>query len=244
MFRIYCLSGDISGDEITFTDTQQIHHLRDVLRIKSDEEIIVCDEKGDEYITAIDSFKSAKMVLRIKKRSGFVTDNKPKITVACAIPKRSNMDEIIDKLTQLGVYRIIPLQTERVIVRIGQDKKISRQKRWSKIALNASQQSQRKILPVVDPVRDIKELLAELDEFDLRLIPTLEGERITIKEILKKGKPESIIVFIGPEGDFTPEEVEMAKKALCIPVTLGDLVLRVETAAIAVAGFLRFYEEA
>jgi 16S rRNA (uracil1498-N3)-methyltransferase len=243
MFRIYCLSKDISGDEITLTDMEQIHHLKDVLRLKSDEEIAACDEKGDEYIALIANSKPGVMVLKIKEKRGLRADHKAKITIACAIPKKSNMDDIIDKLTQVGVDRIIPLQTERVIVRLGLDKRISRQKRWNKIALNASRQSQRKFLPVVDPIRDIKEVLADLDEFDLKLIPTLEGERITIKETLKNTKPVNIIVFIGPEGDFTAEEIALAKKSGCIPVTMGHFVLRVETAAIAVAGFLRLYEE-
>ncbi|MFH1397438.1 MAG: RsmE family RNA methyltransferase [Candidatus Omnitrophota bacterium] len=242
MVRVFCLSKDISGNRITLTDKDQIHHLRDVLRLKKDEKIVACDEKGDEYITLIDSIKPGDMVLRIKERKVLVMDNKPKITIACAIPKKSNMDDIIDKLTQVGVDRIIPLQTERVIVRIGQDKKIFRQERWNKIALNASRQSLRKFLPVVDPIKDIKKVLTDLDEFDLRLIPTLEGKRITIKETLKNPNLKNIIVFIGPEGDFTLEEIAWAKKSGCIPVTLGDLVLRVETAAVAVAGFLRFYE--
>ncbi len=241
MFRVYCSKKDILGNKITLTDKEQIHHLRDVLRLKSDEEISACDEKGDEYIALIDSIKSGEMVLRIKERKVFVMDNQPKITIACAIPKKSNMDDIIDKLTQVGVDRIIPLQTERVIVRIGQDKKILRQKRWNKIALNASRQCQRKFLPVVDPITDISEVLTNLDEFDLKLIPTLEGERITIKETLKNPNPKNIIVFIGPEGDFSAKEIILAKKSGCIPVTLGDFVLRVETAAVAVAGFLRFY---
>ena len=75
----------------------------------------------------------------------------------------------------------------------------------------------------------------------MKLIPTLAGERKLLKEVLDKNKPKKILVLIGPEGDFTPEEVKLALKAGCIPVTLGDLVLRVETAAVAVAGFIRLY---
>jgi len=86
-------------------------------------------------------------------------------------------------------------------------------------------------------------VLAESEDFDLKLIPTLLGERESLKNILTKPKCRNILVLIGPEGDFTPEEVALAKQAGCIPVSLGDLVLRVETAAIAAVSFIRFYAE-
>ena len=166
---------------------------------------------------------------------------KVKITVACAIPKASKMDDIVDKLTQLGVDRIIPLETEREIIKLDKHKRIFRQARWKKIALNASRQSQRNTLPAIESIKNIKELLSQVDAYDLRLIPTLTGIREAFQEILTKAKAKDILVFIGPEGDFTQEEINLAKRAGFIPVSLGDLVLRVETAAVAVASFIRIY---
>lgn len=85
--------------------------------------------------------------------------------------------------------------------------------------------------------------MSDSGSFDLKLIPTLTGERKPCKEILKESKAKNILVIIGPEGDFTSEELDSAKKAGCIPVSLGDLVLRVETAAVAVASFIHLYYE-
>ncbi len=97
-------------------------------------------------------------------------------------------------------------------------------------------------MPVVEPVRDIKEVLSASQEFDLKLIPTLSGERRALRDIFTKSSAKNILFLIGPEGDFSGEEIELAKKAGFIPVSLGDSVLRVETAALCVASFIRIHE--
>lgn len=244
MHRLYCPSQNISGGKITIDDRGQVHHARDVLRLKLNEEVIVFDDKGNEYSSILEKALPGSMVFDIKGRSKFLRNpKKVAITVACAIPKDSRMDEVIDKLTQLGVERIIPMETERVIVKLDKHKKELRLERWRKIALNASQQSQRNTLPILGPVRNIKELLSEAATFDLKLIPTLAGERRPLKEVLSGAKAKEILVMIGPEGDFTDAELETARKYGCIPVSLGDSVLRVDTAAIAAAAFIRLYHE-
>lgn len=243
MHRFYLVSQNISGDKIIISDKTQIHHLVDVLRLKIDKRLIVFDEKGNEYKCAIKEFFKDKAILEIKEKIPSLKKVEIKITVACAIPKKSKMDDIIDKLTQLGVTRIIPLLTERVIVKLDKHKRISRLTRWKKIAQNSSQQSQRSTVPVIEPISDIEEALSGVRDFDLKLIPTLVNERRHLKDVLLSLKPSNILVFIGPEGDFTPKEVKMAIKAGCVPVTLGELVLRVDTAAIAVASFIRLYAD-
>jgi 16S rRNA (uracil1498-N3)-methyltransferase len=151
------------------------------------------------------------------------------------------MDDIVDKLTQLGVERIIPLKTERVIIKLDKDKEVSRLARWRKLAQAAAEQSQRQNLPVIEPIKDLKEFLVQAKTlYDLKLISTLmDSKRKSLKEIFKGLKPQKVLVLIGPEGDFSPEEVDLAKKSGCIPASLGDLVLRVETAAIAVVSYIR-----
>jgi len=243
MQRFYVTSQDISGDKITITEKDQVHHIHNVLRLKAKEEVVFFDHKSNEYKTEILKSSSQSIILKIKERKKGITTEKAGITIACAIPKKSKIDDIIDKLTQLGVDRIIPLKTKRVIVNLDDKKRQTRLMRWQKIAQNASLQSQRNNFPIIEPVKDIKEVLAESGDFDLKLIPTLLGERESLKNILTKFKYKNILVLIGPEGDFTPEEVALAKQAGCIPVSLGDLVLRVETAAIATISFIRFYAE-
>ncbi len=241
MHRFFTSSQNISGDKITISDKGQAHHIKDVLRLRPENEVIVCNEQGNEYIAVIEQLLPQNVILRIKEKYNFIASLKLQITVACAIPKKSKMDDIIDKLTQLGVERIIPLKTERVVAKLDKHKAILRQARWKKIALSASQQSQRKTLAIIEPIEDIKMVLSESGDFDLKLIPTLIGRRKPLKDVFVNSAPKNVLLLIGPEGDFTAEEVDLAKRSGCIPVSLGDLVLRVETAAVALVSFIRLY---
>jgi len=239
MRRFFCPAKNISTDTITIDDRDEVHHIRDVLRIKINDKTIVFDERGNEYDCIIEDISSV-VVLSIKKIRGQSRKDKAvRITVACAIAKKYKIDEIIDSLTQLGAERIIPLETERVIVKFDKNKEASRLMRWKKIALNAAQQSQRSTLVVVEPIMNMEVLLGEIQDYDLKLIPTLIGKRKSLKEVCAQTNPRNILILIGPEGDFTPGEVNLAKKCGCIPVSLGDLVLRVETAAIAAVSYIR-----
>ena len=166
------------------------------------------------------------------------------LTIACAIPKSSGMDDVIDQLTQLGVERIIPMMTERVVVKLDESKKSARLERWLKIAESASAQSQRSDIPAIEPVTPFKEVVSNSGSYGLKLIPNLEGYRQSIQEVMRGNETSSILVLIGPEGDFTPGEVELAIDKGFIPVSLGSTVLRVATAAVAVASYVRFISEA
>ncbi len=241
MHRLYSPSQNISGNKIIIDNKDQVHHAKNVLRLGVNEEVIIFDDEGNEYHSILEESLPKSIIFKIKARDKFILNpSKIKIAVACALPKGSRMDEIIDKLTQLGVERIIPLETERVIVKLNKYKRILRQERWKKIALNASLQSQRNTLPIIEPIKNIGQLLSDSGSFDLKLIPTLTEERKPLKEILKESKPKNILVIIGPEGGFTHEEINLAKKAGFIPVSLGDLVLRVETAAVTIISILNY----
>ncbi|MFA4988729.1 MAG: RsmE family RNA methyltransferase [Candidatus Omnitrophota bacterium] len=226
---------------LVLNDPVQVHHLKDVLRIRVSEPVVVCDGSGSEYLGVVSEIedKNVRLLLRGKKMRGGPGAS---ITVACAIPKNAKMDDIVDKLTQLGVECIIPLETERVIVRLDKEKKAYRLQRWEKIALSSARQSQRARLVKIEPVSSLDDVLSSSSIFDLKIIPTLEGDRKLLKDVAG-GKRGRIIVLIGPEGDFTPAEISSAKKAGFLPVSLGDNVLRVDTAAIAVASFIRLNEK-
>lgn len=242
MHRFFSPSDNISKDLITISDPQQVHHIKGVLRLKAGDEIGIFDDKGREYLSVIEKLTFEKVIAKIKRQKNIPSCGKVKVAVACAIPKKAKIDDIIDKLIQLGVERIIPLMTQRVIVKLDEKKKLLRRQRWEKIALASVKQSQRNVIPVIEPVKDMEEALSGSKDFDLKLIAALTQERTSLKEVLDKSRAKNILVFIGPEGDFTPEEVDLAKKSGCIPVSLGSLVLRVDTAAIAAASFIMLYE--
>lgn len=242
MHRFYSSSKDISGDKITIADKACLHHIKDVLWLKEGDGVVVFDQSGKEYSCSIEELRKDSVLLKVKEMIVTPDRNMARITVACAIPKNSKMDEIVDKLTQLGVEKIIPLETKRVVVRLSAEKKKLRRKRWEKIALGSAEQSQRNSLPVIEPVAGLKEVLAQSTGYGLKLLPTLEGERKFLSDVFSAAKPGKILILIGPEGDFTREEIREAVKSGFIPVTLGELVLRVDTAAIAAVSFIRLYE--
>lgn len=239
MQRFFLPNPATLGDKIVISDKSQVHYIKDVLRLKAKENVVVFDGQGNEYICIVEELLLESVIFHVKGKRKFVPAQKVKITIACAIPKKSKMDDIIDKLTQLGAQRIIPLLTERVVIKWDEKQKLLRQRRWEKIAISAAQQSQRNNLPVVGPIRAIKEVLAESENYDLKLIPTLYGKRKACKDILSNSTARNILILIGPEGDFSPAEINSAKQAGCIPVSLGDLVLRVETAALAITSYIK-----
>ena len=235
----FYVSYKITGDTAVIADMEQsLHHLRDVLRLKPGDGISLFDSEGNECsgkLAALDNKKAVVSISACRK----APPRAHKITFACAIPKKSLMDDIVDKLTQLGVDAIIPLETERVIVKLD-DNRQTRLERWRKIARSAAEQSRRNSLPEIPDILGMHEVLALAGEADLKLIPTLSGERITLKEVLAGRQFKNVLVLIGPEGDFTNQEIGLALKAGFTAVSLGGSVLRAETAAIAVAGYLRF----
>lgn len=205
------------------------------------------DEQGNEYDCLIDPLKSTVEVRLQTKRAAPHAGRIVTLTVACAIPKRSKMDGIIDALTQLGVYQIMPLSCKRSVVKLEAERQPLRLKRWERIAQSASEQSQRNTIPIIRPVEDIRELLRTCAAgFDTKLICTVAEagagvKRKPLRQVLESARPKNIIALIGPEGDFTDEEVSMACACGFVPVSLGNLVLRTETAAVAAASFINGY---
>jgi 16S rRNA (uracil1498-N3)-methyltransferase len=241
MHRFYCRFSDLQDKKIVISDFNQLHHLKNVLRFKTGDKAVVFDDRGNEYSVRLNNLSEKEAEFGIDgKRSQDSDLGKVRITIACAIPKKSKIDDIIDRLTQLGVDRIIPVLTERVIVKMDKEKEIQRKKRWEKIALSASKQSQRNTIAVVDQVTDFAELISLSEEFDLKLIPNLNGTRKTLKSVLSGVKAQNVLVLIGPEGDFTPQEIALATKSGFVPVTFGDLVFRVETACLYIASILNY----
>ncbi len=242
MNRFYCPDPKILDDFLFLDDKKTLHHIKRVLCLKPGEQVTVFDAKGAEYLCFIENIKD-EVCLKIKDK---VTLHKQisgiKLTVACAIPKNCRFDDIVDKLGQLGVYRIIPLVTERVIVKLDTKKERLKLERWRKIIKSSAQQSQRSVLPLLDDITSLEDLLKQVNCFDLKIIPTLAGERSLLREVIPAVKENiSILVLIGPEGDFSDGEIEKCRKKGFIPVSLGRNVLRVDTAAIASAGFILFY---
>jgi 16S rRNA (uracil1498-N3)-methyltransferase len=150
------------------------------------------------------------------------------------------MDLIVEKSTELGISRIIPLVCERTVLKLEGDKLSRRRERWLRIAREASKQCRRPDVPEVDLPGGWDQALRDLDRATA-LIPWEEENVLTLKSFLRENKPrEQVYVFIGPEGGFTPREVERARSHGVRPVTLGPRILRTETAGLAVVAMILY----
>lgn len=233
MHRFLSQNTNLNTKSITITDFKEIHHLSTVLRLKKGSEISIFNGQGEEVLAKVENLTAQSVQLTIlspvKKSSG----NTITVTLACAIPKKAKFETIIEKCTELGVDRIIPVMTQRTEVRLSEERGDKKQKRYETVAINAAKQSQRSILPVVDVPTAFNDVLKQLTATDAAFIPCLNGERKNILDAFKlKPGQTNTIFFIGPEGDFTDQELQDALVAGCIPVTLGPHVLKVDTAAI------------
>lgn len=239
MFRFYSPPKNIFKDKIVISDKKEVHHLKDVLRLKRGDFVFVFDGKANEYKAEIQEFSDNRVILKIIDKKIF-SKMDLEISVASAVPKGRRFDFVVEKLTELGIKSIIPLRTERSVVKI--EKEGMRFKHWQNIILSACKQSGRINILNLEPQTDFEEILKRRNEFELGLIATVSGQAKNLKEVLKE-KIKRILILIGPEGDFTSKEVNLAIQSGFIPVSLGNLVLRTETAAVILAGFVKLYYE-
>jgi 16S rRNA (uracil1498-N3)-methyltransferase len=205
----------------------EAHHCAHVLRLRCGDAVQAFDGTG----TAVDCQIAAvqKDVVRLTPLRRFNTPPlRCRLTLAQAIPKK-NMDLIVQKATELGVSKIIPLVTERTVVQINEASR--KLERWREIALESCKQCGNNWLPEIAPPHSLKTFLAAPGAFDLKLVAALQTDAKLLKTILTN-PIQTALILIGPEGDFTPAEYDLARAAGCIPLSLGSLVLRADTAAL------------
>jgi 16S rRNA (uracil1498-N3)-methyltransferase len=234
--RFYLPAERWSRDQPTL-DEAETHHCRNVLRLSRGVRVIVFDGKGTEAVAEIQDFSGSATRLSMIH----VAKSEPlrcAITLAQAIPKGRNMEVIVQKATELGVSRIVPLLSERTVVQLPEGEDGKRLEKWRQVVVEAAKQCGQNWLPTVDPPVSLKRFFSEFDRYEASLIASLQDDARSFKQVLRDfreqhgRRPTSTLMLIGPEGDFTPAESALAKTAGCLPVSLGPIVLRTETAAI------------
>lgn len=211
---------------------EEARHAR-VLRIKPGDQIEVFNAKGEAGLGTIE--KAGKNIIEISIVRSEKVSTRPIFRVlASSAPKNKRFDMLVQKATELGADKIIPISTKRTIVN-PRETKIERLK---KIAIEAAKQSGRNTIPEIENIISVEKLMKTSKEFDLKLILDPKGKKI--KEVLRNVMPKKIICLIGPEGGFTDEELEEAKKNGFIPARLGKEILRVETAGIAILSTINY----
>ena len=226
-----------SWTETPFLEGDEAKHLSQVLRIQPGAAVTVFDGLGNHAQARVLSVSKQRVDLMLELAESVPT-SLPDITLAQAIPKGKNMDWIVQKAVELGVSRIQPLVTRHTIVSPGGDKA----EKWRRTALEACKQCGQFTIPIIEDPLPFTEWLANRPSADLEVIASLADNPRNFRETLKSHPDlESITLAIGPEGDFSPEEMAAALTAGFVPVTLGDLVLRVETATMFCLSAIRFH---
>ncbi len=236
--RFFISTDQVIDQHITISG-EDVRHIATVLRMKTGDELLLCDGEGTEYSAKIARVSKSEITTEVKARSKREI-RYPLVTLCQGLPKSDKMDWIVQKSTELGVASLIPLVTERAIVKIRDEEK--RVARWQKIAREAAMQSNRPDIPKVGAVTAFKDFLRTLnpEPRTLLLLPWEEGT-VPIKEILRANPGiKNIIVLIGPEGGFSAQEAEMSKEKGFHLVSLGQNILRTETAAVAVLSMIGY----
>jgi 16S rRNA (uracil1498-N3)-methyltransferase len=204
-------------------------------------EIFLSDGAGQSYLAVLEQTSTAGAVCLVTKEISGVPSLFPEITLVQGIPKGDKMDLIVQKGTELGLSRIIPLFSERVIVKLAEDKQTKRRERWQRIAVEAAKQCRRADLPEICFPQPWEQVLEEMPTDALALLPWEDETTESLKSFIKNNPSRPVIYyFIGPEGGFSPLEVEGARKQGVRTVSLGSRILRTETAGLAVATMLLY----
>lgn len=232
-------SKDIIDDQVTITNTA-LRHITKVLRTGIGGKIWIADEKKKRYLIELTDINHKKAAGRILETKDAAEPPAVEIILLQSILKGEKMDMLIQKATELGVSKILPVISDRTIVKV---KAPGKEKRWQSIAKEASQQSGRWEVPEFFQITVFEDVFEKIGKIDLGLI-LWEGEyENRLKAVFRRFKNcgiKRLAVFIGPEGGFTEKEIESAKEKGFISVSMGDLILRAETAAITIIGILQY----
>ena len=219
---------------------EEVKHIRKVLRLKEGDEITVFDGLGNEFEGTIVEEGLSSVVIRVENAYSSKRDSPLEITLAQSLLKGEKMDYLIQKATELGVKEIIPFLSSRSVPLLEKSKRIKRHYRWERIAIEASKQCGRGVVPKIKSLQDYSDMLRTAESNALRLI-LWEREGMKLKEILERSRERKRIFFvIGPEGGFSQGEIEEGKGAGFIPVTLGRRILRAETASLCFLSILQY----
>jgi 16S rRNA (uracil1498-N3)-methyltransferase len=243
-FRVHCLPSVADPKEIVLS-ADESHHLVSVNRATSGATVVAFDGKGSEWICELaDADKRAS---RLKVRFAQKAKAIPwRITLGQALPLGGAMDSIVRKATEIGVSRIVPLESERTQVHLDGDRSDKKIGKWQTAALEAAKQCGNPWLPEIGPVTPAAAFMEAAKGYDLKLIASLQPGAKPLKQVIANFRATqnrpllNVLWLIGPEGDFTPAEMAQSRTSGFEPITLGPLVLRCETAAVYAVSVLSY----
>lgn len=236
MQRFYLPPEETRSDLVTLSE-REAHHALNVVRLRPGEVVMVLNGEGDILTCETAELARREVRLRVKRREALPPRRWP-LTLIQAIPKGKTFDTIVQKATELGARRVVPLVTQRVVSQIESDRHASKLEHWRAIAIESIKQCGSPWLPEILAPLPLKDCLANLEPDTTGLVASLRTGAVHPWALLEEmrsrvgGVPGSVHLWVGPEGDFTDDELDAIEAAGVRPVTLGPLVLRADTAAI------------
>ena len=224
-------------DNKAFLYEKDLHHIKNVMRMKKNDEIMVVYNKK-KYNSVIVSM-SPVIEIEIKKENQLDTELSKEIIIAFGMIKEQKQDFMMQKLAELGVSKMIPLDMERSVVKIDPKKEEKKLERWRLILKEASEQSHRSSVPELTKIMSIKDL--ETEEADLKLVLSVNKKTKMLKNVLQNiDNYDRIIIVVGPEGGITPKEEKTLSELEFQSVSLGNRILRAETASIYITSIINY----
>lgn len=242
MYRFFVEPEQVGEKEIIITGSD-VNHIKNVLRMKPEETILISSGENLEYTCYIRELKEEEIIAHIMyvQESGYELPSR--LYLFQGLPKSDKMELIIQKAVELGVHEIIPVASKRAVVKLDARKEEKKRTRWQAISESAAKQSKRMYVPEVKKVMSFSQAVEYAGQLDVVLVPyeLAKGMGETREIIGKIKKGQSVGIFIGPEGGFEETEVGMAvEKANAKAITLGKRILRTETAGLTVLSILMF----
>jgi len=239
MARFYVPHSNIEKG-ILKVEGDEVRHIRKVLRLGKGDALRVFNGSGKEYEGTIVEVGPFSVSIRVHQILSSRKEPVLEITLAQSLLKGEKMDFLVQKAVELGIKRIVPFVSSRSIPVLEVKKRLERQKRWEKIAIGASKQCGRNFIPKIDLPVSFLEMLESAPKDSLRFI-LWEEEGKGLKEILGRSEGAKEIFFVvGPEGGLSQEEVEEARRSYFIPITLGQRILRSETASLSFLSIIQY----
>jgi 16S rRNA (uracil1498-N3)-methyltransferase len=242
--RFYLAPEEWKPDALVLTGGEA-HHCRNVLRLEPGDKVVLFNGQGREITAEIVSSDAAEIYL-LRLHHAQTAPLRCRITLGQAIPKGKNMDLIVQKAVEIGAAEIAPILSDRTVVRLDDENAVAKQAKWQSIAIEAAKQCGQNWLPQVQTPKTLAQFFQDHRRFDLQLIGSLQSDALHLKKILEQfsiehgDRPHNVLILVGPEGDFTPAELSLARSQGCRPITLGPIILRVETAPIYCLSILSY----
>jgi 16S rRNA (uracil1498-N3)-methyltransferase len=234
--RLY-LPLDLSPGALVVLPESQAGHLTRVLRLEAGAPLTIFNGRGGEHAAVIEQVRRHEVAVRVGVHRAVECESPLRITLLQGIARGEKMDLILQKATELGVERIVPLAMTRTNVRLHAESAARKQEHWQAVVAGACEQSGRNRVPVVAMPATLAEALRQ-EQSDLRLLLSPQPDALSLIALLASA-PATIALLVGPEGGFDPEEIQAARSAAFQSCRLGPRVLRTETAALAALAALQ-----